>query len=251
MQQLARHWARRITAPPARASALRLVAVAVPALAAATGLVWLLEEQLGVRSAAPVYLLAVVATALVSGTLGALATAGIGMLLYDYLFTLPLHTLVISDPGEWLDLVLLLFVGLVVGQLTALERARAVTAESREREARELFVTSRALATRTSTAAVLPEIVKLLGPAAGMTALWIALGPDDAAERLAAEWGTRPSSGGLFWQLRRFPGEQPAQWIRIHAPSTGRQRPAFDQRGATYRVRIGRASCRERVSSVV
>lgn len=238
MQQLARYWRRRITSPAARAAAARLLAVAVPALAIATGLVWLLEDQLGVRSAAPVYLLAVVATALVSGTLGALAAAVIGILLYDYLFTLPIHTLLISDPGEWLDLVLLLFVGLVVGQLTALERARTLTAESREREARELFLTSRALATRSSTAAVLPEIAALLGPAAGMTALWIALGADDASERVAAEWGTRPAAGGLFWQLRRFPGEQPSQWIRIHAPASGRARPAPDQATDTYRVRI-------------
>ncbi|HEY4226912.1 MAG TPA: hypothetical protein VGM49_01135, partial [Candidatus Limnocylindrales bacterium] len=73
MQSLIRYWWRRISAPSTRGAAVRLIGVAVPALVAATAIVWLLEEQLGVRSAAPVYLLAVVATALVSGTLGALA----------------------------------------------------------------------------------------------------------------------------------------------------------------------------------
>ncbi|MEA2674265.1 MAG: two-component system, OmpR family, sensor histidine kinase KdpD [Chloroflexota bacterium] len=238
MQQLARFWWRRATAPPSRSAVARLVGVAVPALAAATALVWLLEEQFGLRSAAPVYLLAVVAVALVSGTGGALAAAVIGMLLYDYLFTEPLHTFFISDPGEWLDLVLLLFVGLVVGQLTALERARALTAESREREARELFLISRALATRSSTAAVLPEITEPLARAADMAATWITLGADDAAERVAAEWGSRPPVGGLFWQLRRFPGDRPAQWIRIHPPTAGRTRLVLDQAIDVYRVRI-------------
>src|SRR5438045_3343088 len=140
----------------------RLLAVGVPSLAAATLLVWLLEEQLGVPNASAVYLLAVVATAIGSGTLGALVAALAGIALYDYLFTHPLHTLFISNPDEWLNLVLLLFVGLVVGQLTALQRARAEIARAREREARELFRVSRALATRRSTTTVLPEIAAIL-----------------------------------------------------------------------------------------
>lgn len=218
----------------------RLLLVAIPALAAASALVWLLEDRFGIPDASPVYLLAVVITALVSGTVGAIAAAIIGILLYDYLFTHPFATFEISDPGEWLSLVLLLFVGLVVGQLTALERARTLTAEAREREARELFLVSRALATRSSTTVVLPEIAALLLRSAEMTGLSIALGPDEAAERVTAEVGTgmgssgRGPTGGLYWQLRRFPGDEPAQWIRIHQPSAGRQRTA----GEAFRVRI-------------
>ncbi len=208
----------------------------MPALAAASALVWLLEERFGIPDASPVYLLAVVVTALVSGTVGALAAAIIGILLYDYLFTHPFATFEISDPGEWLSLVLLLFVGLVVGQLTALERARTLTAEAREREARELFLVSHALATRSSTTAVLPEIAALLLRAAEMTGLWISLGRDEAGERVVAEAGAggRGPIAGLHWQLRRFPGDEPAQWIRIHQPSAGRQRTS----GEAFRVRI-------------
>src|SRR5205814_5367381 len=103
------------------------------------------------------------------------------------LFTHPLHTLFISNPDEWLNLVLLLFVGLVVGQLTALQRARAEIARAREREARELFRVSRALATRRSTTTVLPEIAAILEAATGMERVWMSLGRDDATERVAAE----------------------------------------------------------------
>jgi two-component system sensor histidine kinase KdpD len=216
----------------------RLLAVAIPALAAATALVWLLEERFGVLNASPVYLLAVVLTALVSGTVGALAAAVAGILLYDYLFVHPTLTLTISDPGEWLNLVLLLFVGLVVGQLTALERARTLTAEVREREARELFLVSRALATRESTTGVLPEIAELLRTTAGMTSLWIALGPDDQGERIVALAGAPPpSTPALRWVLRRVPGEAPAIWVRVHAAASRSDRTAAD-RQATYRVRI-------------
>ena len=46
-----------------------MLAVAIPALLAATALVWLLEDRFGVLNASPVYLLAVVATALAAGLL--------------------------------------------------------------------------------------------------------------------------------------------------------------------------------------
>jgi two-component system sensor histidine kinase KdpD len=117
-------------------------------------------------------------------------------------------------------------VGLVVGQLTALERQRTLTAESREREARELFLTSRALATRPSTTAVLPEVAELLRRATAVESVWIALGPDDGAERIAAESGgaSRQVGSSLHWQLRRTPGDEPARWVRIHSPGSGRGR---------------------------
>lgn len=234
-----RRWRDQILALTGRGGPVRLVAVAVPALTVATVLVGLLEGRLGVLNASPVYLLAVVVTALASGTIGALAAAIVGILLYNYLFTDPIHTLEIRDPGEWLNLILLLFVGVVVGQLTALERARTLTAESREREARELFLVSRALATRASTAAVLAEIADLLRRGADMAALWITLGPDDAGQRTAAQSGTPPSSSSgrsLHWVLRRVPGDEPAQWVRIHGGGPVRlKRPAGREE---YRVRI-------------
>ncbi|HTK46328.1 MAG TPA: DUF4118 domain-containing protein [Patescibacteria group bacterium] len=223
-------------------SLARLALVAIPALAAATGLVWVLETRFDVLNASPVYLLAVVTTALLSGTIGALLAAISGILIYDYLFTHPFQTFAISDPAEWLNLILLLFVGVVVGQLTALERARAVTAEAREREARELFLVSRALATRSSTTAVLTEIAGVVRREAGLRAVWFALGPDEASERIVATAGEgRPATaaGSLQWQLRRMPGDEPAVWIRTHHRSTGRPRDVAERgETETYRVRI-------------
>lgn len=231
-----RRWIRRIDPR----DIVRLFAIAVPALVVASLLVWILEDRIGIPDASPVYLLAVVVTALISGTAGALAAAVLGILLYDYLFTHPFGTLVISDPNEWVSLVLLLFVGLVVGQLTALERSRTLTAEAREREARELFLVSRALATRDSTTAVLEEIATLLRRAGEMNALWIALGADDGTERVVAAAGA-PSKPSLYWQLRRMPGDEPARWVRIHPGGVVRGRAATAPAAAgieAFRVRI-------------
>ena len=233
-----RSWVRHRVRAFAVRDVARLLAVAVPALAVASLLVWILEERLGIPDASPVYLLAVIVTGLLSGTAGALAAALVGILLYDYLFTQPFATLEISDPGEWLSLVLLLLVGLVVGQLTALQRSRTLTAQNREREVRELFLVSRALATRSSTTAVLHEITGLLRRAGGFTALWVALGPDDGSERVVAGAGTRASTG-LYWQLRRTPGDEPARWVRIHPGATSRGRvPAAASDSEAFRVRL-------------
>ena len=166
------------------------IAVAIGSLAAATVAVALLQDGLGVPNPSAVYLVAVVATALVAGTAGAIAAAVASFLLYNFLFTEPRYTLAMNEPGVWLSVVLLLFVGVVVGQLVAMQRARATTASEREREARALFRVSRALATRDSTEAVLAGIAAGLATETGMSEVWIGLGPNDASERVIASSAT-------------------------------------------------------------
>jgi two-component system sensor histidine kinase KdpD len=181
----------------------RFLAVALPSLASATVIVWYLQDVLGVPNPSAVYLVAVVATAIVSGTLGAVATAGASFVLYNYLFTDPRFTLSMHEPGVWLSVVLLLFVGIVVGHLAALQRSRAEQAAAREREARAMFAVSRGLATRESIDAVLPQIAKELAAETHMARVWITLGQSE------------PPIGTVN-HLRRMPGATPAQWVRVH-----------------------------------
>lgn len=214
----------------------RIVLVAVPSLAGATAIVAFLEEYVGVPDASAVYLVAVVVTAYVTGTLGAIIAAVASFLLYNFLFTEPLHTFTIADPGVLLSVVLLLFVGIVVGQLAALQRSRAEIARAREREARALFKLSRALATRDSTPPILPEIIDILASQTATTRVWISLGSDDASERVAADSGNgRPSIPGMVQILRPMLGDEPAQWFRVHHPST---RSGTGSGVGAYRVRI-------------
>ncbi len=203
--------------------------------------VGLLETYLQIPNASVVYLVAVVASAIVSGTLGAVATALASFVLYDYFFTEPTLTFSIRHPEEWLSLLLLLFVGIVVGELTALERSRAEVAREREREAVALFRLSRDLATRTATAEVLPRLARTLAAETRMARMWIALGGDEAAERVAADSQDtpRPASPTMYAVLRQADGSA-GGWIRVHQQS--RRRPRGDARGAdrqeAYRVRI-------------
>ncbi|HLX34371.1 MAG TPA: ATP-binding protein [Candidatus Limnocylindrales bacterium] len=214
----------------------RVLAVALGSMALATVAVGFLQDVLHVPNPSAVYLIAVVATAFVGGTFGAIITSVAAFLLYDFLFIEPRFTLTVSRPEEWLGVVILLFVGIVVGQLAAIQRARAEEAEAREREARALFRLSRALATRPSTAAILPEIARDLADDARFARAWIALGPDDASERVAADTqATPPPSPGIVHVLRRMPGEVPAMWVRVHQPrSKTRTAGQLD----AFRVRI-------------
>jgi two-component system, OmpR family, sensor histidine kinase KdpD len=215
----------------------RLVAVAVPSLAGATLAVAALQGA-GVPNASAVYLAAVVATAFVAGTWGAIVAAVASFLLYDFLFVLPLYTFTVNDPGEWLNLVLLLFIGIVVGQLVAIQRSRTEVARAREREALALFRISRELAIRESTPAVLPKIATILRQETAMERIWLTLGPDDARERIAADTGPdqHPAIPGLHHVLQRTPDDTPARWSRVHQP--GQARAGQTGGREAYRVRI-------------
>jgi two-component system sensor histidine kinase KdpD len=223
--------------PIDRRQLARFLAVSGSSLAAATLAIAILQDGLGIPNPSALYLVAVVTTAVVSGTWGAVVAAIASFTLYNFLFIDPRYTFVVDHPGELVNLFLLLFVGIVVGRLAALQRDRAEIAQVREREARALFQVSRALATRPSTPAALPTIVGILREQTQMDRVWVSLGPDDARERVAADSGEAPRlDPGLQWILQRTPGDTPARWLRIHRPAPPRQRSSTGSEA--YRVRI-------------
>src|SRR5262249_15794923 len=83
---------------PARLA--RVIAVAIGSLAIATVLVAYLQDVLHVPNPSAVYLIAVVATALVGGAPAAVVTSVAAFLLYDYLFIEPRYTLTVNRPEE-------------------------------------------------------------------------------------------------------------------------------------------------------
>jgi len=220
----------------------RVVLAAIAGVALSSIAVAFLEGNVGVPDASSLYLVAVAAIAIRFGIPGAILTAVASVLVYDFLFVNPLHTLTVSDPGEWLNLVLLLFVAVTVGQLAALERGRAEAALERERESRALFDMTRALAVGESTGDALPEIAAALARDAQIDQVWIAFGADDAAERVAARsddraqpWPPRSVAvlqrpterGGPGWTVVRPPqmrgaSGSPVRHFRIRLEEAGR-----------------------------
>src|SRR5947208_3174146 len=161
---------------------LRLVIVPLLLLAAATVAVAVLEQALGVANASSAYLVAVVLAALLAGTAGAIVTAIGSAAVYNYLFTEPRFTFAIHDAGVLLSVVLLLFVGIVVGELAALQHQRADAATAREAEARALFRVSRSLATRESMAEAVRAILAVIVAEAGWERAWVGFGTDPPVE---------------------------------------------------------------------
>jgi two-component system sensor histidine kinase KdpD len=201
---------------PARVG--RVVAVVAASLAAATAATAALESWVGIDNASVVYIVAVAGTAILAGTPGAIATSIGAFVLYDFFFVDPRYTLAIQEPQEWLNVVLLLFVAILVGQLAAAQRRQTETAREREHEARALFRVSRALATRTSAVDAARPVVDGVVAETVATRAWVELSGLDGVERVALDTEPgrpRPSAASVY-VLRRTDGDAPAEWTQVH-----------------------------------
>jgi two-component system sensor histidine kinase KdpD len=188
------------------------------------------SPPLSIPDASPIYLVAVVGVALVLGTPAAIAAALLSFLLYDWLFVAPRFTLIVEDPEEWLNLLLLLFVGIVIGRLVALQSERAEDAARRARESQALFRISRTLATAPRVEDALQGIVDSLAAETRSERVWIgrAVGGRDV---VVADSGSGPHpSPSIHVLLTRTPGDTPARWVRTHQPQ---ERRAGGQKAAT------------------
>ncbi len=197
------------------------IATVVASLALVTVAVAVLRDWVGVTNGATVYLLAVVLVALGFGRIAGVVTAVGAFLLYDFFFSRPFYTLTVADPAEWINLILLLVVGIVVGHLASQQRSRAESAEVREREARVLFQVSRALSTRERTDLALVAIAGVLREATSVARVRIVLGSDSATERVTTDTDLdalfpKPATYSI---LQRTPGDEPSRWTRVHDPA--------------------------------
>ena len=197
--------------------AVRLGAIAL--LPLATLLIAIVEgPPLLIADASPLYLIAVVGIAIVLGTGAAIGAAFASFLLYDALFVEPRFTLAVDDPEEWLNLLLLLFVGIVIGRLAALQAERANDATRRAGESQALFRISRTLATATSVADALPVILRDVLAESRMDRIWLAR-LESGREVVVADTGIGPRpSYRIHAVLTRTPGDQPAHWVQEHRP---------------------------------
>lgn len=223
---------RRSASALAVAGALSLFPVATLAIA-------LVEAPpLAIDDASPIYLVAVVGVAVVLGTPAAIAAAVLSFLLYDWLFVAPRFTLIVQDPTEWLNLLLLLFVGIVIGRLVALQSERADDAARRASESQALFRISRTLATAPHVADALPAIVDGLATETRMRRIWIGrlLG---GREVIVADSGTGAHpSPSIHVQLTRTPGDLPARWVRAHQPQERRGDRVASAEAELFRTKI-------------
>src|SRR6266702_1638868 len=112
---------------------------ALAAVALVSGFIGLVLRQVNLANISMLYLMAVLAVAVAYGRGPAIFASVVAFLTFDWFFTEPLHHLSVSDPGEWVSLLLFLMTAIVTGQLAAGQRQRAREARQREREALVLY----------------------------------------------------------------------------------------------------------------
>jgi two-component system sensor histidine kinase KdpD len=177
------------------------------------------SPPIGLSDASPVYFVAVVIAGSLIGTVPALATALASFLVYDLLFTEPRLTLVVSDPKEWLDLVLFVVLAIVVGRLSALGTERAAEASQRAAESTALFAISRILATAPDIETAAPLVAERLVRDGALDRVWIANERGNRKTIVADTGGGAALPGSsIVTTLVRAPGDAPAHWVRAHEP---------------------------------
>jgi K+-sensing histidine kinase KdpD len=137
------------------AALLSLGAVAVVSLA-----VWVLEPHAPVVSLGVLYLFAVLPVAAIWGLPFAIPVSIVSMLVFNWLFLPPTHTLRLEDSENWVALAVYLVTAISVSALSDRARRRTVEAELRRREAERAIDEARASEERRLREAVEAEALR-------------------------------------------------------------------------------------------
>ena len=174
----------------------------VLAVAAALGVALMLHEIVGVSSVALVFLMSVLATAVVYGLAASLLACLLSVLAYNFFFLAPLYSFTITDPENFVTLLVFTIVAVVASKITARMRDQTVTARARAKTTEELYQFSGKLASAVSmddvlwatahqVALMLKLRVVLLLPGENGLAVQAGFPPDDMlddADLAAAKW---------------------------------------------------------------
>ena len=193
-------------------------------VALATGLDVLLGPLIGLNSTDLVYLVPVIAAALLYGLRSGLFAGVMSALAYNFFFLPPLYTFTIADPQNAVTVVVLLGVAIITSQLAARVRAQGALAATSARQNAALAGFARALAAAPDevalgqalageTATLFDARAVFLTRRDGTLAIVAAIPPEDtldAVARAAADWAfergqpagrgsdTLPASDWLF-----------------------------------------------------
>mgnify|MGYP000370773189 CR=1 FL=1 len=117
----------------ASSNTIKGFAWAVGGTLAATGVFWLFRHSLDKGQASLLYLPVVIACALRFGFAPALAGALLSFLCWDFFFLPPFYTLTVSNPRDWLSLVIFLTAAMTTARLASEARRQTEAAQTRER----------------------------------------------------------------------------------------------------------------------
>src|SRR5258708_34160101 len=199
---LPRRWARGLSGLSSGIGRRRLLAgvILVAGLPLLTAALVAGQRHLSLADDLLIYLVAVVAVAVVGGFWPAVLAAVTSSLLLNWYFTRPLHTLTIADPQNLLALLLFVTVAVTVSSVVHLAAHRALQAARSAADAAELLALAQTrlggadtpaagLDHLTATPRGRAERVQLVGPQLGRVAVSGAAPPDAATVRVEARPG--------------------------------------------------------------
>lgn len=166
-------------------------AVALASLGAevALQLLRIVDISLGPINISLIYLIVVVAVAIVWGLWPALAASLLAVIALDFLFVPPFGTLAVRYPSDWLTLLFFLAIAVLTGRLAAGARARAQEARRRERSTAVLYDLSTALIAEGDLAVILPGIARRVAETFGLDACHILLPDENLRLHVVAGFG--------------------------------------------------------------
>jgi two-component system sensor histidine kinase KdpD len=186
-------WARRLITRGDHANGGRWwgYGLAVVAVGLVSIVVALLEQVWpGGTSLVMLYLIAVLAVASVAGHGPAVVASALAFWVFDFLFIEPRYTFTVSDPNEWLALLLFLLTAIVTSQLAAALRQQARAAEQRARETATLYDLSRALTAVVGLAPTLQAITDRVAAVFGSRSCAVLLPGEGGRLTVAAATGS-------------------------------------------------------------
>ena len=162
---------------------LAAVVVSIGAVAAVTGVIFVVKSFAPVLSLGVLYVFAVLPAAVLFGLGWAVAVSIASMLAFNWFFLPPLHTFALRESESWVSLAVYLVTAVVVSAFAARSRRRAVDAEQRRGEAALLADVSSVLLEADHVQDAVPQVASLTGGVIGARHVRIELGSVRRAER--------------------------------------------------------------------
>lgn len=159
---------------------------AVICIAVATVLFYPGRDYFAKEQWALLYLLIIGLVAGLSGVRPALLAAVLAFLAWNYFFLPPFHTFRVTDPKDWLSLVVFLIVGVVMGLQTGRMRERESEALAREREMELLKEFSAHLVSETTVPDMVDILIREVMRATGASCVALLL-PDSSGSLSAVQ----------------------------------------------------------------
>jgi len=194
-----------------------------------------LDRWLGLVNPSVIFLLPVVLCAARFGMWSAIVAAVLSFLACDFFFFEPRYQLTISEPQEFLSLLVALVVAVITGMLASKMRDYAQNMRQRSQAVQSLFEFSRKLSTITTLDDILWVSALQIQNASEATSV-ILLVPDETGLRLASAWPPMDQldAGEATAARWAFEKNEPAGWRTDTLPNVRFQfRPLATARGVT------------------